>query len=663
MKDLYDVVRESFRDYAGAVISDRAIVDVRDCLKPSPRMLLYYQYKKKNRSDKPHVKSAKIVGGVLGDYYVHGDSSAYGIYTRMAQPFSMRYPLEDFQGNVGNLMGDPPAAMRYTECRLNHLASEYLFQGLDKNAVKIWKDNFDETETMPSVLPSVGFYNICNGSVGLGIGISSSIPQFNLREVNAALIRLIENPDSEFSTIYCAPDFATGGIITNAAEVKESIRVGKGTSIRIRGVAKYDAKNNSITITEVPYGVTTSLITSEINEIMEREPECGIEKYNDGTGLNAELTIYLAKEANPQIILKRLYKETSLESWFSVNMTMLEDGRFPKVFGWREACQAYIEHIRECKTREIQYDLDMLIYRNHILEGLLVAIANIDDVIALIKNSESSVDAKNNLMKKYHLDEDQAKAILDIKLQRLAKLEAIKINNELEKNISEITSLRYILNTPEELNRLLIDALNEVSKKFGDARRTKVLNIIDSEEEEEEEVPVMLRIVDNTISFTKKKLSGQIIETTNLDTLIGFSADGKMYKVKVKEIPEGKGIKFASLFKVSNIIKVYSLGEINQKPFLYFSTKLGYIKKSNVSDYNYSGRSGTKTLKLRPDDAVTDVLLTDETKGIWYKTLNGHSSSARKIVKALKSTGISAYGTLMEKENKIMGLMEKENDD
>ena len=441
MKDLYDVVRESFRDYAGAVISDRAIVDVRDCLKPSPRMLLYYQYKKKNRSDKPHVKSAKIVGGVLGDYYVHGDSSAYGIYTRMAQPFSMRYPLEDFQGNVGNLMGDPPAAMRYTECRLNQLASEYLFQGLDKNAVKIWKDNFDETETMPSVLPSVGFYNICNGSVGLGIGISSSIPQFNLREVNAALIRLIENPDSEFAAIYCAPDFATGGIITNAAEIRESIRVGKGTSIHIRGVAEYDAKSNSITITEVPYGVTTSLITSEINTIIENEPECGIEKYNDGTGLNAELTIYLAKDANPHTILKRLYKETSLESWFSVNMTMLEDGRFPKVFGWKEALQSYIAHMDECKRRELKFDMDALIHRNHILDGLKIALANIDDVVALIRNSESAAKAKIGLMETYGLDDEQAKAILDMKLQRLANLEAIKINKEFEENAAEIDRL------------------------------------------------------------------------------------------------------------------------------------------------------------------------------------------------------------------------------
>lgn len=603
MKDLYDVVRESFRDYAGAVISDRAIVDVRDCLKPSPRMLLYYQYKKKNRSDKPHVKSAKIVGGVLGDYYVHGDSSAYGIYTRMAQPFSMRYPLEDFQGNVGNLMGDPPAAMRYTECRLNNLASEYLFQGLDKNAVKIWKDNFDETETMPSVLPSVGFYNICNGSVGLGIGISSSIPQFNLREVNAALIRLIENPDSEFAAIYCAPDFATGGIITNAAEIRESIRVGKGTSIRIRGVAEYDAKSNSITITEVPYGVTTSLITSEINEIMEHEPECGIEKYNDGTGLNAELTIYLAKDANPSTILKRLYKDTSLESWFSVNMTMLEEGRFPKVFGWKEALQSYIAHMDECKRRELKFDMDALIHRNHILDGLKIALANIDDVVALIRNSESAAKAKIGLMETYGLDDEQAKAILDMKLQRLANLEAIKVNKEFEENAAEIDRLGNILGSQEEINKLLIAALREVSAKFGDARRTQLMNLSEQVEEIEEE-EVTLSVGNGTIKVVKRGYK-DAIKTTNLSTLIFVTNQGKMYHVPVSSVIEAGSIKITALIKDSSPVVFFDdLERVKLNKYWMFATESGMVKKSNIEEYNYHGRNGGKMLKLRENDKV-----------------------------------------------------------
>ena len=603
MKDLYDVVRESFRDYAGAVISDRAIVDVRDCLKPSPRMLLYYQYKKKNRSDKPHVKSAKIVGGVLGDYYVHGDSSAYGIYTRMAQPFSMRYPLEDFQGNVGNLMGDPPAAMRYTECRLNQLASEYLFQGLDKNAVKVWKDNFDETETMPSVLPSVGFYNICNGSVGLGIGISSSIPQFNLREVNAALIRLIENPDSEFAAIYCAPDFATGGIITNAAEIRESIRVGKGASIRIRGVAEYDAKSNSITITEVPYGVTTSLITSEINTIIEHEPECGIEKYNDGTGLNAELTIYLAKDANPHTILKRLYKETSLESWFSVNMTMLEDGRFPKVFGWKEALQSYIAHMDECKRRELKFDMDALIHRNHILDGLKIALANIDDVVALIRNSESAAKAKIGLMETYGLDDEQAKAILDMKLQRLANLEAIKVNKEFEENAVEIDRLGNILGSQEEVNKLLIAALREVATKFGDARRTQLMNLSEQVQEIEEE-EVTLSVSGNAIKVAKRGVK-DCFKTTNLSTLLFVTNQGKMYHVPVSSVIEAGSAKIATLIKDNAPIVYYGdLEQTKLNKFWMFATSDGMVKKSNIEEYNYYGRNGTKMLKLRENSVI-----------------------------------------------------------
>ena len=647
MKDLYDVVRESFRDYAGAVISDRAIVDVRDCLKPSPRMLLYYQYKKKNRSDKPHVKSAKIVGGVLGDYYVHGDSSAYGIYTRMAQPFSMRYPLEDFQGNVGNLMGDPPAAMRYTECRLNQLASEYLFQGLDKNAVRVWKDNFDETETMPSVLPSVGFYNICNGSVGLGIGISSSIPQFNLREVNAALIRLIENPDSEFAAIYCAPDFATGGIITNAAEIRESIRVGKGASIRIRGVAEYDAKSNSITITEVPYGITTSLITSEINTIIEHEPECGIEKYNDGTGLNAELTIYLAKDANPHTILKRLYKETSLESWFSVNMTMLEDGRFPKVFGWKEALQSYIAHMDECKRRELKFDMDALIHRNHILDGLKIALANIDDVVALIRNSESAAKAKVGLMETYSLDDEQAKAILDMKLQRLANLEAIKVNKEFDENAVEIDRLGNILGSQDEVNKLLIAALREVAAKFGDARRTQLMNLSEQVQEIEEE-EVTLSVSGNAIKVVKRGVK-DCFKTTNLSTLLFVTNQGKMYHVPVSSVIEAGSAKIATLIK--DTVPIVYYGDLEQtklNKFWMFATSDGMVKKSNIEEYNYYGRNGTKMLKLRENDAV--IACGVFTSNCETFTIPRGNSKVSVKIDIVNPTGKAAMGSKVFKE-------------
>ena len=647
MKDLYDVVRESFRDYAGAVISDRAIVDVRDCLKPSPRMLLYYQYKKKNRSDKPHVKSAKIVGGVLGDYYVHGDSSAYGIYTRMAQPFSMRYPLEDFQGNVGNLMGDPPAAMRYTECRLNQLASEYLFQGLDKNAVRVWKDNFDETETMPSVLPSVGFYNICNGSVGLGIGISSSIPQFNLKEVNAALIRLIENPDSEFAAIYCAPDFATGGIITNAAEIRESIRVGKGASIRIRGVAEYDAKSNSITITEVPYGVTTSLITSEINTIIEHEPECGIEKYNDGTGLNAELTIYLAKDANPHTILKRLYKETSLESWFSVNMTMLEDGRFPKVFGWKEALQSYIAHMDECKRRELKFDMDALIHRNHILDGLKIALANIDDVVALIRNSESAAKAKIGLMETYGLDDEQAKAILDMKLQRLANLEAIKVNKEFDENAVEIDRLGNILGSQDEVNKLLIAALREVAAKFGDARRTQLMNLSEQVQEIEEE-EVTLSVSGNAIKVVTRGVK-DCFKTTNLSTLLFVTNQGKMYHVPVSSVIEAGSAKIATLIKDTAPIVYYGdLEQTKLNKFWMFATSDGMVKKSNIEEYNYYGRNGTKMLKLRENDAV--IACGVFTSNCETFTIPRGNSKVSVKIDIVNPTGKAAMGSKVFKE-------------
>lgn len=537
--------------------------------------------------------------------------------------------------------------MRYTECRLNQLASEYLFQGLDKNAVKVWKDNFDETETMPSVLPSVGFYNICNGSVGLGIGISSSIPQFNLREVNTALIRLIENPDSEFAAIYCAPDFATGGIITNAAEIRESIRVGKGASIRIRGVAEYDAKSNSITITEVPYGVTTSLITSEINTIIEHEPECGIEKYNDGTGLNAELTIYLAKDANPHTILKRLYKETSLESWFSVNMTMLEDGRFPKVFGWKEALQSYIAHMDECKRRELKFDMDALIHRNHILDGLKIALANIDDVVALIRNSESAAKAKVGLMETYGLDDEQAKAILDMKLQRLANLEAIKVNKEFDENAVEIDRLGNILGSQDEVNKLLIAALREVAAKFGDARRTQLMNLSEQAEEIEEE-EVTLSVSGNTIKVVKRGVK-DCFKTTNLSTLLFVTNQGKMYHVPVSSVIEAGSAKIATLIKDTAPIVYYGdLEQTKLNKFWMFATSDGMVKKSNIEEYNYYGRNGIKMLKLRENDAV--IACGVFTSNCETFTIPRGNSKVSVKIDIVNPTGKAAMGSKVFKE-------------
>ena len=611
MANLDEVVYDSFYTYAGMVIADRAIVDVRDCLKPSPRVLLYNQYLNKNFSNKPFIKSASIVGDALKTFYYHGDSACYDMYCRMAAPYAMRYPLNNFHGNYGTLEEGSPAAMRYTEMRLSELSTKHLFDGLNHNAIAEWRDNFDETDKSPSCLPSIGYYNICNGSIGLGIGISSSIPQFNLREVNNALVKLIQNPEIDFSEIYCAPDFATGGTITNAAEVRESLRKGHGSSCRIRSTITYDSKKHELLISDLPYGVYSKTIVRQIQEKVLEDENYGIIHIYDNSADTAEICLELSKHANPSIMIKKLYKDTSLENWFSINMIMLDKGRFPRVFGWKEACQAYIDHIRECKTRELKFELDGLIHRNHILDGLLIATANIDEVVYLIRHSESVAAAKAGLMKTYKLDEEQAKAILDLKLQRLAKLEAVKINDEREKNAYEISRLEHILNTPSEINNLLIAALQDVANKFGDARRTKVANLMDAEEEEVEEYEVMLNIYDGKIKVVKKRVAGQIIDTTNLGTLIGISVDGRMYHSRVGDIVEGKVYSVDTLFG-ADIVQVYDLEEIKKHQYIVFATEEGFLKKSTTNEYNYTGRNGNKMLKLHANDNIIAALLAND---------------------------------------------------
>lgn len=602
--NLNTAVEENFARYAGNVILDRAICDSRDMLKPSARMLMYSQRKiTKNTSDKAFVKSARVVGDALGRFYTHGDSSCYGTYMRMAKPFAMRYPLEDCQGNSGTIItsGDE-AAMRYTELRPSKV-SDYLFNGIEKNVISEWKDNFDETLQYPGVLPSIGFYNIVNGTTGIGVSISSSIPQFNLREVNEAIVKLIENPEATFESIYCAPDFATGGTILNAAEVRESLRNGYGKAARIRAKISYDSNSNSLIVTELPYGVYSGTITEEIEQLLNKNENYGIERINDGSGSTVNYTIFLSKDANPSVMIRKLYTDTSLESYFTINMVMLENGRFPKVFTWKEALQSYIAHMNECKRRELKFDMDALIHRNHILDGLKIALANIDDVVALIRNSESAATAKQALMDTYGLDEEQAKAILDMKLQRLANLEAIKVNKEFEENAAEIDRLGNILGSQDEINKLLIAALREVAEKFGDNRRTQLMNLSEQVEEIEEE-EVILSYNNDSIKVVKRGMK-DAIKTTNLGTIVLVTNTGKLYRVPVANIIEAGNAKYSTLIKdTAPIVFVGDLGQIQICKNWMFATNDGMIKKSSIDEYNYNGRQGNKMLKLRENDKI-----------------------------------------------------------
>lgn len=601
--DFQKAIEDAFLEYGSSVAQERSVADVRDGLKIGLRQGLYSQYHSKLTHSHKFQKAQKSVAAAMSLCYVHGDAAMYDTFIRAAKPWAFRYPLEEAQGAYGSPAApDDHSAARYVEMRSSELA-DYLFAGLKKNAVKDWYNNYDDTEKIPSVLCPIGFWPLINGCQGIAVSFSTSSPQYNLREVNAALEKLILNPDIDFNTIYCAPDFATGGTIVNAQETKESIKNGSGKACRIRAKMEYLGKENCIKATELPYGVYTNTVIAQLAALTEEDENYGISKVIDHTKKTADIRIYLNRDVNPAVMMRKLYADTSLESSFAINQIFLDQGRFPRVFGWRDACLAYITHMDECKRRELKFDMDALIHRNHILDGLKIALANIDDVVALIRNSESAAKAKIGLMETYGLDDEQAKAILDMKLQRLANLEAIKINKEFEENAAEIDRLGNILGSQEEINKLLIAALREVSAKFGDARRTQLMNLSEQVEEIEEE-EVTLSVGNGTIKVVKRGYK-DAIKTTNLSTLIFVTNQGKMYHVPVSSVIEAGSIKIAALIKDNSPVVFFDdLERVKLNKYWMFATESGMVKKSNMEEYNYHGRNGGKMLKLRENDKV-----------------------------------------------------------
>lgn len=576
--------------------------------------------------------------------YVHGDAAMYDTFIRAAKPWAFRYPLEEAQGAYGSPAApDDHSAARYVEMRSSELA-DYLFAGLKKNAVKEWYNNYDDTEKIPSVLCPIGFWPLINGCQGIAVSFSTSSPQYNLREVNAALEKLILNPEEDFNKIYCAPDFATGGTIVNAQETRESIKNGTGKACRIRAKLEYMKKEHCIKATELPFGVYTNTVISQLAELTENDENYGIAKVIDHTKKTADIRIYLTKDVNPAVVMRKLYADTSLESSFSINQIFLDQGRYPRVFGWREACLAYIDHMNECKRRELQFDMDALIRRNHILDGLKIALANIDDVVHMIRHSENAAVAKEALMTTYGLDEEQAKAILDMKLQRLANLEAIKINTEYNDNAAEIDRLGNILGSQTEINKLLIEALHEVATKFGDARRTQLMNLSEQVEEIEEE-EVILSVTNNTSIKVVKRGVKDSIKTTNLSTVAFVTNEGKFYKIPVSNIIEAGNAKISTLIKDSApIVYIGDLEEIKINKYWAFITKNGMVKKSNIEEYNYSGRQGSKMLKLKEGDTVVACgVFTSDNDSISY---NGKGT----VLSAVSVTGKAAMGSKLFKE-------------
>ncbi len=649
--NLLEAVDDSFSIYAAMTIQNRAIVDARDAIKPSQRQCMYSQLIDKITYKHPFKKSAKSVASALDHVYVHGDASCYALLTRMAKDFAMRYPLEDFEGSYGTISsGDSEASSRYTEMRLGELGC-LLYEGIDKECIDIWFDNYDNTEQFPSVVPSLGYYNICNGSMGIATSLATSIPQYNLKEVNEAMIKLLWNPEIDFEEIYCPPDFCTGATILNADEVKESHRNGYGRAVIIRSTIDYDDKENSLYVKEIPYGVYAGTICGQIKEKIESGDLIGIKNVLDLSTKKANIKIMLEDNVNVSSIVKKLYKLTSLQNSYTINLVMLDNGKYPKVFTWKEALQAHIDHEKIVYRKIHEFDLKKIEKRLNIITGILIAIANINEVIALIKGSEKQDEAKKKLIERFGFNEEQVTSILKITLSKLINLEVQSFVDEKEKLLAEKDRLNAILSNDKLLYKEIEEGMRKVIDKFGDERRTKILNL-DFKGDEDEPEPIEKKELlisytnfgniytqeSNTLIRThrggkgikNKLLKNEVIIKTlndnNLNSLLIFSNKGQMYDLAISELPINSKVNIAQFFNFSpneKITTITSISQKNQIKYFTFITKNGMIKKTLASEYEHKRGNSLKAINLKENDEVVNVFFMNNEK-VGILTNNGN---------------------------------------
>ena len=664
MAELKPIIEQSMTQYAGAVLQSRALVDVRDCLKPSARQIFFCMDKYKYTANKPFQKTMAAIGDAMKHFYIHGDSSCEGIIMRAGQPFAMRYPLVEVDGNGGTLLSSGNwAAPRYTETRLSKL-SAYLFADIDKDTIDDWRDNYADNEQYPAVLPTKGFYNLVNGTSGIGIGMACSVPQYNIRELNNALIHLIDNPDCEFDAIYCAPDFATGAIMYNESDVKESMKNGTGFACKLRSVVEFDSKERCFVVTEIPYGVYTNTICGQLEEIVNGEDNPGIERFNDLTGSTPLIKIYLPKKANPDKVLKYLFKNTFLQYHYGINFTMLDNGRFPRVFGWKEMLQAHIDHERVVYRRAFEFDLNKIKARIHIIDGLLICMARIEEVVQTIRNSASTTAASTALQSNFLLDEAQAKAVLDMKLSRLAHLEVQKLESEREDLMSKAAAIEKILNDEELFKDEIKKGWREVAEKFGDARRTKIINIAKEDEEPTEIRSLQISMTNKnniylseTSTLYKQKRGGvgnkakleadeYVIHTESIESneeIAFFTARGDFYHYPAAALAIGEKIAVEALFGVSEerIVAISSFNKRRASKNVVFFTKNGFVKKSELAEYNLKRSGSLRAINLDDNDEIASILfIDDEDVGIMTELGN----FIRITTKDIRSIGRIAKG-------------------
>ena len=676
--NLTSEMKTSFIDYAMSVIVARALPDVRDGLKPVHRRILYGMNELGVTPDKPHKKSARITGDVMGKYHPHGDSSIYEAMVRMAQWWSYRYMLVDGHGNFGSMDGDGAAAQRYTEARMSRIALEML-RDINKNTVD-FTDNYDASEREPLVLPARFPNLLVNGATGIAVGMATNIPPHNLGETIDAVKLMMDNPDvttRELMEVLPGPDFPTGALVMGKSGIRKAYETGKG-SIVLRSRTEIEVTKSGrerIVVTEFPYMVNKTKVHEHIVRLVQEKRIEGITAVRDESNREGvRFVIEVRRDASANVILNNLFKMTQMQTNFGFNMLAIQNG-VPKILSLRQILGAYIEHQTEVVTRRTIFDKEKAEARAHILEGLLIALDHIDEVIRIIRNSQTDAEAQAELMSKFKLSERQSQAILDMRLRRLTGLERDKIQSEYDDLVALIADLADILAKPERVATIIKDELEEVKRKFGDARRTELMvgEVLSLEDEDLiEETDVLITLSNkgyikrlDQAEFTAQKRGGrgvqgtgvkdddfvrELVSTSTHDHLLFFTNKGRVYRLKGYEIPEygrtAKGLPIVNLLKLDEGESIQTIINVEQdrsdESYLFFTTRQGVVKRTNVAEFSNIRQNGLKALNLRDEDELINVFLTDGNTDVIIGTKYGYSVRFNEAV--VRNMGRSATG-------------------
>ena len=689
-RDIENEMKTAYISYAMSVIVQRALPDVRDGLKPVHRRILYAMHEDGITSDKPYRKCANTVGSVLGRYHPHGDSSVYDAMVRMAQDFSLRYMLIDGHGNFGSIDGDGAAAMRYTEARMSKIA-EYMLTDIEKNTVD-FMPNYDDRLQEPTVLPSKIPQLLINGSSGIAVGMATNIPPHNLTEVCDGIIRIIEDPnvsDDELMTIIKGPDFPTGGMILGKYGIRDAYKTGKGKII-VRAEAEIEEMANNkqrIIVTSLPYQVNKARLIENISKLVREKRIEGISELRDESDRNdrVRIVIELKRDARAQVVLNQLYKNTQMQDTFGAILLALVDGE-PKILTLRQCLDYYIAHRKKVIIRRTKFELDKALARAHILEGLRIAIDNIDEVISIIRSSYD--DAKERLIERFGLTDIQAQAILDMRLKTLSGLQREKIEEEYKQLMELIAHLREILSNEQLVYDIIKEDLIEVKTKFGDERLTKIKPAEGDIEEEdlikEEQIIVALthfgyikRMPADTYKSQRRGGKGitgistraedfvtEIFTASTHDTILFFSNKGKLYRLRGYEIPEAgrtaKGTAIVNLLSLDageKITAVIPISNFAEGKYLLMATQKGFIKKTALTEYNSARKTGLQAITLKDEDELIAVRLTDGQDNVVLVTEDGMSITfSEQDVRPMGRTAQGVIGIKLGEGDKVIGM-------